>query len=125
VIGQAPIQDLTGDGNPATSDGIFVFANPTTYPAVAVGNLIGVTASVTEFNTGALPSAATPTPTLTELTFGRQRHADRQRLRDRTDPGHAAGDGRRRTRTLRRHVGHLERAFHRGAELLPGSLRAN
>jgi len=62
------IQDLTGDGNPATSDGIFVFANPATYPAVAIGNLVAVTASVTEFNTGALPSAATPTPTLTELT---------------------------------------------------------
>ncbi len=62
------IQDLTGDANPATSDGIFVFANPATYPAVAVGSLVGVTANVTEFNTGALPSAASPTPTLTELT---------------------------------------------------------
>ena len=62
------IQDLTGDGNAATSDGIFVFANPATYPAVAVGNLVGVTATVTEFNTGALPTTATPTPTVTELT---------------------------------------------------------
>jgi uncharacterized protein len=62
------IQDLTGDGNPATSDGIFVFTGSTAFPAVALGNLVSVTASVTEFNTGALPSAATPTPTVTELT---------------------------------------------------------
>jgi predicted extracellular nuclease len=62
------MQDLTGDGNPVTSDGIFVFTGGTTYSAVAVGNLVSVTATVTEFNTGALPTAATPTPTLTELT---------------------------------------------------------
>ncbi len=62
------IQDLTGDGNPATSDGIFVFVNPTTYPAVVVGNLVSVTGSVVEFNTGAFPTPATPTPTVTELT---------------------------------------------------------
>jgi len=43
------IQDLIGDGNPATSDGIFVFANPTTYPAVVVGSLVGVTGTVAEF----------------------------------------------------------------------------
>ena len=61
------IQDLIGDGNPATSDGIFVFANPTSYPAVVLGNLVGVTASVAEFDTGALPSAALPTPSVTEL----------------------------------------------------------
>lgn len=62
------IQDLTGDGDPTTSDGIFVFANPATYPAVAVGNLVTVQATVTEFNTGALPTPAMPMPTLTELT---------------------------------------------------------
>jgi predicted extracellular nuclease len=62
------IQDLTGDGNDATSDGIFVFASPGNFPAVAVGNLVGLTATVTEFNTGATPNAQTPTPTLTELT---------------------------------------------------------
>ncbi|MES2889375.1 MAG: ExeM/NucH family extracellular endonuclease [Pseudomonadota bacterium] len=62
------VQDLSGDGNPATSDGIFVFTGATTYPAVVVGNLVGVTATVTEFNTGALPTAAAPTPTLTQLT---------------------------------------------------------
>ncbi len=62
------MQDLSGDGNPATSDGIFVFIGTTAFPAVAVGNLVSVTARVTEFNTGVLPSAATPTPTVTELT---------------------------------------------------------
>jgi predicted extracellular nuclease len=40
------IQDLTGDGNPATSDGIFVFTGATTFGAVAVGNLVSVTATV-------------------------------------------------------------------------------
>lgn len=62
------MQDLTGDGNPATSDGIFVFTGSTAFGAVAVGNLLSVVATVTEFNTGALPTAANPTPTLTQLT---------------------------------------------------------
>lgn len=62
------IQDFAGDGNPATSDGIFVFATPSAFPAAIVGNLVTVTGTVTEFNTGALATAATPTPTLTELT---------------------------------------------------------
>jgi len=62
------IQDLTGDGNNATSDGIFVFAGAPTFPAVAAGNLVSVTATVTEFDTGATPTAQTPTPTVTELT---------------------------------------------------------
>ncbi len=43
------IQDLTGDNDPATSDGIFVFTGHTNYPAAAVGNLVQVTATVIKF----------------------------------------------------------------------------
>ena len=43
------IQDLTGDGNPATSDGLFVFTSGTSYPAAAVGKLVEVTGTVAEF----------------------------------------------------------------------------
>ncbi len=60
------IQDLVGDGDPLTSDGIFVFTSSTTYPVVAVGNLIDVTGTVVEFNVGS--SAATAARTLTEIT---------------------------------------------------------
>ncbi|MEA3008532.1 MAG: uncharacterized protein QOJ91_224 [Sphingomonadales bacterium] len=46
------IQDPTGDGNAATSDGVFVFTS--TAPAgVAIGDLIQVTGTVTEFVAGA------------------------------------------------------------------------
>jgi len=62
------VQDLIGDANDATSDGLFVFATPGTYAAVALGNLVNVTGTVAEFNTGATPSAETPTPTLTQMT---------------------------------------------------------
>jgi predicted extracellular nuclease len=46
------IQDANGDGNPATSDGIFVFASTS---GVAVGDLVRVTGTVTEYT----PSGAT------------------------------------------------------------------
>ncbi len=46
------IQDQTGDANLATSDGLFVFTGATTYPAVAVGNLVRVSGTVAEFSTG-------------------------------------------------------------------------
>ncbi|MBS0453891.1 MAG: ExeM/NucH family extracellular endonuclease [Proteobacteria bacterium] len=62
------MQDLAGDGNDATSDGIFVFTGSTAYPDAVRGNLVNVTATVAEFNTGAVPTAALPTPTLTQLT---------------------------------------------------------
>ncbi|HYN62663.1 MAG TPA: ExeM/NucH family extracellular endonuclease [Rubrivivax sp.] len=62
------MQDLTGDGNPATSDGIFVFTGNTAYPAVAVGNLVQVIGTVTEFNTGAAGNADTLAHTVTELS---------------------------------------------------------
>ncbi len=60
------IQDATGDGNPLTSDGIFVFTGTTTYPAVAVGNLVEVTGPVVEFNVGT--SADTAAHTVTEIS---------------------------------------------------------
>ena len=57
------IQDLSGDGNPATSDGIFVFTSSAPSATAAVGNLVQVTGSVAEFSSGA-GTAATP---LTEI----------------------------------------------------------
>ena len=62
------LQDLNGDANPATSDGIFVFTGNTAVPAAAVGNLVQVTGTVTEFNTGAAGNAHTLARTVTELT---------------------------------------------------------
>jgi predicted extracellular nuclease len=50
------IQDASGDGNPATSDGIFVFGASA---GVAVGDLVRVTGTVTEYT----PSGATPSYT--------------------------------------------------------------
>jgi predicted extracellular nuclease len=57
------IQDLTGDGNPATSDGIFVFTSSAPPAAAQVGSLVQVTGTVVEFSAGA-GTAATP---LTEI----------------------------------------------------------
>lgn len=45
------IQDATGDGNPLTSDGIFVYLGSGVTPTVSKGQKIRMTASVTEFNT--------------------------------------------------------------------------
>lgn len=44
------LQDAGGDGNPATSDGIFVFTGAA--PTVTVGDKIRLTANVAEFNAG-------------------------------------------------------------------------
>ncbi len=60
------MQDLNGDGDPATSDGIFVFTS--TQPTVAAGQLVQVTAKVSEFNVGAATNADTAAHTVTELT---------------------------------------------------------
>jgi predicted extracellular nuclease len=59
------IQDAAGDGNPATSDGIFVFTSSAPPPAAAVGNAVEVTGTVAEF----IPSADPLSPPVTELTF--------------------------------------------------------
>ena len=49
------IQDATGDGNIATSDGIFVFTGSA--PPVIVGRLVEVTGLVSEFPAGAAPGS--------------------------------------------------------------------
>lgn len=60
------MQDPIGDGNPLTSDGIFVFTS--TAPTVTVGQSIRLTGIVSEFNTGAATNATTLARTVTELT---------------------------------------------------------
>lgn len=60
------LQDATGDGNPATSDGILVFTS--TVPTVTVGQWVRLTGKVTEFNTGSATNADTKAHTVTELT---------------------------------------------------------
>ncbi|CAD5371323.1 Nuclease [Rubrivivax sp. A210] len=62
------MQDLVGDANPATSDGIFVFTGTAAFPAVAVGNLVQVAGTVVEFNTGAAGNADTAAHTVTQLS---------------------------------------------------------
>ncbi len=52
------IQDLVGDGDPATSDGLFVFTGTTVFPAVAVGSLVQVQGAVSEFAAGSGMAAA-------------------------------------------------------------------
>jgi predicted extracellular nuclease len=59
------LQDLTGDGNPATSDGIFAFTS--SQPTVSAGQLVQVTGTVQEFNVGAATNADTAAHTVTEL----------------------------------------------------------
>ena len=61
------MQDLVGDANPATSDGIFVFTGSAPFAAAAPGNLVHVTGTVLEFNTGAAGNAHTLARTVTEL----------------------------------------------------------
>lgn len=60
------LQDLTGDGNAATSDGLYVHLGAA--PSVSAGQLVRVTGTVTEFNTGAATNAGTLARTVTELT---------------------------------------------------------
>jgi predicted extracellular nuclease len=57
------IQDPTGDGNAATSDGIFVFTSAPPPPAAALGANVQVTGTVSEF----VPSADPLSPPVTEL----------------------------------------------------------
>jgi predicted extracellular nuclease len=59
------LQDPVGDGNPATSDGIFVYTG--TAPTVAGGELLQLQAVVQEFNVGAAGNADTAAHTVTEL----------------------------------------------------------
>jgi uncharacterized protein len=62
------MQDQAGDNNPVTSDGILVFTGATSYPAAQPGNLVTVTGTVVEFNTGAAGNADTLSHTVTELS---------------------------------------------------------
>jgi uncharacterized protein len=56
------LQDETGDGNDATSDGVFVFTGSA--PTVLVGDKIGVRGTVAEF----LPGGDSTSLTITEIT---------------------------------------------------------
>lgn len=58
------LQDATGDGNTATSDGIYVFTSSTPPAAAAVGNDVCVTGTVAEFS----PSSDPNQRPITELT---------------------------------------------------------
>jgi len=60
------MQDLAGDGNEATSDGIFVYTGAA--PAVSIGQWVQLTAVIAEFNTGAATNADTAAHPVTELT---------------------------------------------------------
>jgi hypothetical protein len=56
----------TEDGNPATSDGIFVFTSSAPSAALQPGDVVSVAATVVEF----VPNADPVSPPLTELSFG-------------------------------------------------------
>ena len=60
------LQDPVGDGDDATSDGIFVYTGAA--PSVSVGQLVQFTAVISEFNTGAADNADTAAHPVTELT---------------------------------------------------------
>ena len=61
------LQDPVGDGDPLSSDGIFVFSG-TPVPAVLTGQRVQLSGRVAEFNTGAATNADTLAHTVTELT---------------------------------------------------------
>ena len=60
------VQDLSGDGDASTSDGILAFTGSA--PTVTVGQLVELTGTVTEYNTGAATNPWTVNNTVTELT---------------------------------------------------------
>ncbi|WP_240936461.1 ExeM/NucH family extracellular endonuclease [Hydrogenophaga crocea] len=60
------LQDPVGDGDPATSDGIFVFTSTAPTGVVALGNELRVTGTVTEFAVGT--GAEAQARPVTELT---------------------------------------------------------
>jgi hypothetical protein len=60
------LQDPVGDGDDATSDGIFVYTGAA--PSVSAGQLVQFTAVISEFNTGAASNADTAAHPVTELT---------------------------------------------------------
>ncbi|RVT53371.1 ExeM/NucH family extracellular endonuclease [Rubrivivax albus] len=61
------LQDPVGDGDPATSDGVFVFTSSA--PTVNVGDVVRLTGTVTEFDvSGSTANPAAEARPLTELT---------------------------------------------------------
>ena len=61
------LQDPLGDGDPATSDGVFVFTSSA--PTVSVGDVVRLTGTVTEFDvSGSTANPAAEARPLTELT---------------------------------------------------------
>lgn len=66
------IQMATGDGNAATSDGIFVFTSTAPPAGAAVGNLVDVAGTITEFlgGTGQLTVTQINTPTVNVVSTG-------------------------------------------------------
>lgn len=59
------MQDVAGDGDVTTSDGIFVFTS--TAPTVSAGQLVQLSGTVAEFNTGLASNADTAAHTVTQL----------------------------------------------------------
>jgi 2',3'-cyclic-nucleotide 2'-phosphodiesterase (5'-nucleotidase family)/alkaline phosphatase/endonuclease/exonuclease/phosphatase family metal-dependent hydrolase len=69
------LQDPTGDGNDATSEGIFIFTRST--PSVQVGDELQVEGTITEFtpggaSTGNLSTTQITTPTILTLSKGNE-----------------------------------------------------
>ena len=62
------MQDPKGDGDPLTSDGIFVATGSARHAAAAVGHLVRVAGTVAEFNTGTASNADTAAHTVTQIT---------------------------------------------------------
>lgn len=60
------IQSDTPDGNPLTSEGLFVFTGSA--PTVSINQLVQLTGTVAEYNTGAASNALTASRPLTQLT---------------------------------------------------------
>lgn len=60
------LQDPVGDGNPATSDGIFVFTSVA--PTVSAGQNIQLSGTVAEFNPGTAGNPSTATRPMTQIT---------------------------------------------------------
>jgi predicted extracellular nuclease len=61
------LQDLIGDNDPATSDGLFVFTSTAPPTAAEVGNMVRVTGTVAEFSAGAR-TIATPLTEINRVT---------------------------------------------------------
>lgn len=61
------IQDAVGDGNPDSSDGLFVFTSSAPPAAAGVGTLVSVVGNVVEFSNGA-GTAATPLTQIASVT---------------------------------------------------------